>query len=106
MTIRDAIEDELFPNNYGVCGGCCACGTCHVYIKPSDFEKLTTKADEEVMPLETLDIESNQYSRLSCQVEFKKEYDDITGFMAMEKWTGWHAAIIMEKITEGESVNN
>ena len=30
VSIRDAIEDELSPDNYGVCGGCCACGTCHV----------------------------------------------------------------------------
>ena len=29
-TIRDAIEDELSPENFGLCGGCCACGTCHV----------------------------------------------------------------------------
>ena len=25
-TIRDAIDDVLFPDNYGVCRGNCACG--------------------------------------------------------------------------------
>ena len=44
-TIRDAIDDELFPDNYGVCGGCCACGTCHVYVRTSDFEKLKAKRE-------------------------------------------------------------
>ena len=78
MTIRDAIEDELFPDNYGVCGGCCACGTCHVYVKPSDFDKLEAKDDEETITLESLAVEPNQYSRLACQVEFKKDYDNIT----------------------------
>ena len=29
-TIRDAIEEKLSPDNYGVCGGNCSCGTCHV----------------------------------------------------------------------------
>ena len=29
-TIRDAIEEILSPDNYGVCGGNCACGTCQV----------------------------------------------------------------------------
>ena len=77
-TIRDAIEDELFPDNYGVCGGSCACGTCHVYVNPSDFDKLTTKEDEEITTLESLALEPNQYSRLGCQVEFKKEYDNIS----------------------------
>ena len=76
--LKDAIEDELSPDNYGICGGCCACGTCHVYIKPSDFEKLKAKEDEEIKTLESLAIEPNNYSRLGCQIEFKKEYDNIT----------------------------
>ena len=77
-TIRDAIEDELTPDNYGVCGGNCACGTCHVYVKPSDFEKLIAQEDEEITTLESLALEPNQYSRLGCQIEFKKEYNNIT----------------------------
>ena len=44
-TIRDAIDDVLFPDNYGVCGGCCACRTCHVYVRTSDFEKLKAKRE-------------------------------------------------------------
>ena len=77
-TIRDAIDDVLFPDNYGVCGGNCACGTCHVYVKPSDFEKLKSKEDAEIDMLESCALEPNQYSRLGCQVEFKKEYDNMT----------------------------
>ena len=30
-----------------------------------------------------------------------EKYDDKTGFMAMEKWTGWHASIVMQKIMDG-----
>ena len=33
--------------------------------------------------------------------EVIEEYDDKTGFMAMEKWTGWHASIVMQKIMDG-----
>tara|TARA_B100000315_G_C14250484_1_gene439524 strand:+ start:177 stop:497 length:321 start_codon:yes stop_codon:yes gene_type:complete len=77
-TIKDAIEDVLSPDNYGICGGCCACGACHVYIQPSDFDKLTAKEDEEITTLKSLALEPNQYSRLGCQVEFKKEYNNIT----------------------------
>ena len=71
-TIRDAIDDVLFPDNYGVCG------TGHVYDKPIDFDKLKAKEEDETTTLESLALESNQYSRLGCQVEFKKEYDNIT----------------------------
>ena len=77
-TIRDAIDDELFPDNYGVCRGNCACGTCHVYINSSDYDKLKAKEDEEIDTLESLALEPNQYSRLGCQVEFRKEYNNIT----------------------------
>ena len=78
MTIKDAIEDGLSPDNYGVCGGCCACGTCHVYLNSSDFEKILTKEKDEIETLESLAFEPNQFSRLGCQIEFKKEYDNIT----------------------------
>ena len=77
-TIKDAIEDELSPDNYGICGGCCACASCHVYVKPSDFEKLKAKEDEEFKTLKSLALEPNNYCRLGCQIEFKKEYDNIT----------------------------
>ena len=77
-TIREAIEDSLSPDNFGICGGGCACGTCHIYINSSDFEKLKAKEDEEIDALESLALEPNQYSRLGCQVEFKKEYDNIS----------------------------
>ena len=60
MTIRDAIDDVLSPDNYGVCGGNCACGTCHIYVQPSDFEKLKAKEDEEIDALESLSLEPNQ----------------------------------------------
>ena len=78
QTIKDAIEDEFSPENYGLCGGCCACGTCHVYVNSGDFDKLKAKDKEEIMTLESLAIEPNQCSRLGCQIEFKKEYDNIT----------------------------
>ena len=77
-TIKEAIEDVLYPDNYGVCGGCCACGTCHVYVKPSDFEKLDNIEEEEINTLESLAYEPNNYSRLGCQVEFKNKYDNMT----------------------------
>ena len=83
-TIRDAIEDGLDPDNYGLCGGNCVCGTCHIYVKPSDFDKLKAKEDEEIDTLESLAEEPNQYSRLGCQVEFKKDYDNITVTIASD----------------------
>ena len=77
-TIRDAIEEKLSPDSYGICGGNCSCGTCHVYVVPNDFEKLKVADQEELSTLRELAIEPTSYSRLGCQVELKKEYNNIT----------------------------
>ena len=77
-TIRDAIEKKLSPDNYGVCGGNCVCGTCHVYVTPSDFEKLKAAEEDEISILKEEAIKPTTHSRLGCQIELKKEYSDIT----------------------------
>ena len=77
-TIRDAIEEKLSPDNYGVCGGNCVCGTCHVHVIPSDFEKLKAAEEDEISTLKEEAIKPTTHSRLGCQVELKKEYNNIT----------------------------
>ena len=77
-TIRDAIEKELSPDNYGVCGGNSVCGTCHVHVTPSDFEKLKAAEEDEISTLKEAAIKPTTYSRLGCQIELKKEYNNIT----------------------------
>ena len=77
-TIRDAIEEKLIPDNYGVCGGNCSCGTCQVHVIPSDFEKLKAVEENEISTLKEAAFKPTTYSRLGCQVELKKEYDNIT----------------------------
>ena len=77
-TIRDAIEEKLSPDNYGVCGGNCVCGTCHVHVILSDFEKLKAVEDDEISTLKEEAIKPTTYSRLGCQIELKKEYNNIT----------------------------
>ena len=77
-TIRDAIEEKLSPDNYGVCGGSCVCGTCHVHVIPSDFEKLKAAEEDEISTLKETAIEPTAHSRLGCQIELKKEHNNIT----------------------------
>ena len=77
-TIRDAIEEKLCPDNYGLCEGNCVCGTCHVHFTPSDFEKLTAAEEDEISILKEAAFKPTTHSRLGCQVELKKEYNNIT----------------------------
>ena len=77
-TIRDAIEEKLSPDDYGVCGGNCSCGTCQVHVIPTDFEKLKAAEEDEILTLKEAAINPTTHSRLGCQVELKKEYNNIT----------------------------
>ena len=83
-TIRDAIEEKLSPENYGICNGNCLCGTCHVYVDPNDFKKLKDSEEDEIDILKKYADKPNANSRLACQVEFKQEYNDITVTIAKE----------------------
>jgi len=77
-TIRDAIEEKLTPDNYGVCGGNCVCGTCQIHVIPSDFEKLEAAEEDEISILKEAAFKPTTHSRLGCQVKLKKEYNNIT----------------------------
>ena len=83
-TIRDTIEEKLSPDNYGACGGNCICGTCHVHVTPIDFEKLEAAEEDEISTLKEEAIKPTIHSRLGCQIELKKEYNNITVTIASD----------------------
>ena len=84
-TIKDAIMDKLSPGNFALCGGSCICATCHIYIAEADFNKLESPKEDEIETLETNDINQTKLSRLSCQIELKEKFNNITVIMAIPK---------------------
>ena len=59
-----------------ICGGCCACATCHCYIL-SENQNVPHKNDEEDGMLDQL-FSLQENSRLACQIPLIKELDNIT----------------------------
>jgi len=61
--IRNSGSDELLA----LCGGCCSCATCHVYVDPDSAGLLPAMSEDED---DLLDCSSHRdaRSRLSCQV--------------------------------------
>tara|TARA_B100001013_G_scaffold297297_1_gene197963 strand:- start:49 stop:381 length:333 start_codon:yes stop_codon:yes gene_type:complete len=84
-TIKDSIMDKLTPGNFALCGGNCICATCHVYIAEEDFNKLVSPKEDEIETLETNDINQTKLSRLSCQIELKQEFNNITVTMSIPR---------------------
>tara|TARA_B100000029_G_C17087094_1_gene782760 strand:+ start:195 stop:533 length:339 start_codon:yes stop_codon:yes gene_type:complete len=76
-TIRDAIEQQITPENFGICGGTCTCATCHLYIDSKDFDRIEAKKKDEINTLETRGYKPENNSRLACQIVVKPEYENI-----------------------------
>lgn len=70
--LRDSGIDELIA----LCGGCCSCATCHVYVDPAFEAALPAITDDES---DLLDSSSHRQpnSRLSCQIQFSDELDGL-----------------------------
>ena len=84
MTLMQLIDKFEIANPYGICGGEPMCGTCHVYVNSSDYDKIKPMEKDEIDTLESSAIDTTQYSRLACQIELNKEYDNISVTIAPE----------------------
>ena len=71
-TVRDVVDFDLVLHDFGICGGCCCCATCHVYVKTGKYPDME---DEErvVLNAEGYDIKDN--SRLACQIVLTDDSD-------------------------------
>jgi ferredoxin, 2Fe-2S len=78
-TIRDAGIDELLA----LCGGCCSCATCHVYVDPAIADRIAPLSDDENDLLDSSDHRS-EASRLSCQLVLSEDLDGLTVRIAPE----------------------
>ncbi|PSH70093.1 ferredoxin [Phyllobacterium brassicacearum] len=77
--IRDAGLDELLA----LCGGCCSCATCHVYVDDGMNGRLPALSIDEDELLDSSDHRREQ-SRLSCQIPFKPEFEGMIVTLAPE----------------------
>lgn len=60
---------ELDDSVEAICGGMCACATCHVYIDADQQAGLPPRSYEELVMLEDLESFDAARSRLSCQIK-------------------------------------
>ena len=77
--IRDAGIDELLA----LCGGCCSCATCHVFVDPAFAAQLPPMSEDENDLLDSSD-HRNESSRLSCQIKCKTELEGLKVQIAPE----------------------
>jgi ferredoxin, 2Fe-2S len=65
----------------GMCGGCLACASCHVYVDEAWMGKLAPMGDDEDTMLTQVASQRKPNSRLSCQIIMNEFLDGIVVHM-------------------------
>ena len=74
--VMEVIREHGFRID-ALCGGACACATCHVYVGPDWNGRLHPARDDEEAMLDAVPT-VNDNSRLSCQIIYTEELDGLT----------------------------
>jgi len=65
--VMQAMVDQGISEIAALCGGACACATCHIYISEQDVGRLMPASPVELDLLDAL-IYRKETSRLACQI--------------------------------------
>ncbi len=82
-TVMEAIRDNGFDELLALCGGCCSCATCHVFVDPAFADKLNPMSEDENDLLDSSE-HRGEHSRLSCQLPITDAMDGLKVTIAPE----------------------
>lgn len=83
LSVMEVIRDNGFDELLALCGGSCACATCHVYVDEEYLDRMPPiDADEDDL-LDSADFRAPN-SRLSCQIPFEAALDGLRVTIAPE----------------------
>ncbi|MFC3443341.1 2Fe-2S iron-sulfur cluster-binding protein [Sphingobium rhizovicinum] len=83
LSLMEALRDNGFDELLALCGGCCSCATCHVYVTPPADGALPPLGDDENDLLDSSDHRRDD-SRLSCQIVLNAGLDGLRVAIAPE----------------------
>jgi 2Fe-2S ferredoxin len=83
LSVMEIIRDGGIDEVLALCGGCCSCATCHVYVDPA-FAAVTGKASADEDDLLDSSDHKQAGSRLSCQIAFTAALDGLRVTVAPE----------------------
>lgn len=68
-----------------ICGGCCSCATCHVYVDVDWLAVVGPRGDDEDELLRLSDYLDADRSRLGCQIKLGKQHEGLAVTLAPEE---------------------
>jgi 2Fe-2S ferredoxin len=75
-SIMEVIRAHDIEETFAICGGCCSCATCHVYVEPSEAVILPEMGGDED-DLLACSGHRTERSRLSCQIRLAPDLDGL-----------------------------
>ncbi len=82
-TLMEVIRDHGVDELLAICGGCCSCATCHVYVDEEFRDRLPTLSEDEDELLSGSE-HRKESSRLSCQLRISESLDGLRVTIAPE----------------------
>ncbi|MET4898514.1 2Fe-2S iron-sulfur cluster-binding protein [Sphingomonadaceae bacterium jetA1] len=83
LTVMEAIRDAGIDELLALCGGCCSCATCHVYVDTASAATIPPMSGDENDLLEGSPHRTER-SRLSCQIVLDAAQADLRVTIAPE----------------------
>jgi 2Fe-2S ferredoxin len=83
VSVMEAIRDNGFDELLALCGGCCSCATCHVFVDEAWTGVVGTASGDEDDLLDSSDHRGDR-SRLSCQIMMTAALDGLRVVIAPE----------------------
>ena len=77
---------ELDSSVDAICGGLCACATCHVHIDPAWANRLPQRQEEETLLISDSANYIAEQSRVSCLIELTNDVDGLEFTIAPEEF--------------------
>lgn len=83
LSVMEVVRDNGMDDMLALCGGCCSCATCHVYVDDAHLDSLAPMSADEN---DLLDSSSHRQpaSRLACQIHMDGKLDGLRVTIAPE----------------------
>ncbi|MBL4802213.1 MAG: 2Fe-2S iron-sulfur cluster binding domain-containing protein [Emcibacter sp.] len=82
-SVLEIMQDAGNSDLMALCGGCCSCATCHVYVDEQWLSAVGAVSEDEGDLLDSSDHKKNN-SRLACQVKMTDALDGLRVMIAPE----------------------
>lgn len=82
-TLMQVVSNNGVSDLLALCGGVCACATCHVYIEKKPAGALPEMGEDEDALLDG-SMHRQENSRLSCQIRLTEAHDGLRATIAPE----------------------